>query len=451
MSETFDLVVIGTGSAASSVASRCRRAGWTVAVVDSRPFGGTCALRGCDPKKVLVGAAELVDWHRRMKGRGVGADDARIDWDGLMRFKRSFTDPVAAARADGFAKAGIEAIRGRAQFVGRETLVVGDRELRAGHVVVAAGSRPGPLRIGGAEHAVTSDDFLELTELPRRLVFVGGGYISFEFAHIAARAGAQATILHRGARPLEGFDADLVARVVDASRAVGIDVRLGTTVRGIERGKSGFAVKGTEPGGTAGEWEADLVVHGAGRVPDIDDLGLGVAGIERTSRGVKVNGFLQSVSHPRVYAAGDAADSGGLPLSPVAGYEGRIAASNLLEGNHQTPNYDGLPSVVFTSPPLAAVGLTEAQARERGLRFRVNHQDTHGWYSSRRVGEEFAAHKVLLEEPGERILGAHLVGPQAEELINLFALAIRKGLTGGDLKDTIFAYPTRGSDVAYML
>jgi glutathione reductase (NADPH) len=228
-------------------------------------------------------------------------------------------------------------------------------------------------------------------------------------------------------------------------------VQLGTTVRAIEKKDSGFVVKAEATGGPEREWPADLVVHGAGRVPDIDDLGLGVAGIDRSPRGVKVNGFLQSVSHPKAYAAGDAADSGGLPLTPVATYEGRIAASNLLEGNRESPNYEGIPSIVFTVPPLAGVGLTEAQAVERGLRCRVNHQDTAGWYSSRRVGAGFSAHKVLLEEPGERILGAHVIGPHAEELVNVFALAVRKGLTGRDLRDAIFAYPTGASDLAYML
>jgi glutathione reductase (NADPH) len=451
MPESFDLVVIGTGSAAGTVASRCREAGWSVAVVDSRPFGGTCALRGCDPKKVLVGVADLMDWIQRMEGHGLRREGAHIEWTELMRFKRTFTDPVPQARADGFAQAGITAISGRARFIGRETLTVGERELRAGHVVIAAGAKPGPLPMAGAEQVVTSDAFLELEALPKEIVFVGGGYISFEFAHLAARAGAKVTILHRGARPLERFDADLVARLVEASRAVGIEVRVGTVVRGIEQRGAAFAVKTEEPGGAVREWEADLVVHGAGRVPDIDDLGLGAAGIERTPRGVKVNGFLQSVSHPRAYAAGDAADSGGLPLTPVAGYEGRIVAANLLEGNQQAPNYDGVPSAVFTLPPLAAVGLTEEQARQRGLRFRVNHQDGKRWYSSRRVAEQFADYKVLVEEPSDRILGAHLLGPHVDELVNVFALAIRQGITAAALRQTVFAYPTRASDVPYML
>jgi glutathione reductase (NADPH) len=157
------------------------------------------------------------------------------------------------------------------------------------------------------------------------------------------------------------------------------------------------------------------------------------------------------VSNPAVYAAGDAAASGGPPLTPVAGYEGRIVAANLLDGNKTTADYKGIPSVAFTVPPLATVGLQEATARQEGLRFRVHKERTLGWYSSRRIAEEYSGFKVLIEEETERILGAHLLGPHAEDTINLFALAIRSGLRTRDLKQTIFAYPTHASDVAYML
>jgi glutathione reductase (NADPH) len=198
MPRKFDVIAIGTGSAASTVASRCRKAGWQVAIVDSRPFGGTCALRGCDPKKVLVGAAEAVDWTRRMKGKGIQAAKLRIDWPELMRFKHSFTEPVPRRREDGFAEAGIAAFHGRARFAGPTTVQVGEETLEGQHVVIAAGEVPADLGIPGAEHLTTSDQFMELNELPRRILFIGGGYIAFEFAHVAALAGSQATILPRG-------------------------------------------------------------------------------------------------------------------------------------------------------------------------------------------------------------------------------------------------------------
>ncbi len=456
MPTKFDLVVIGTGSAASTVASRCRSAGWQVAIIDSRPFGGTCVLRGCDPKKVLVGAAEVADWALRMKGKGIRADGLRIDWQELMRFKRSFTEPVPKSREQGFVRAGIAAFHGRARFTGPTTLQVGEEQLEARSFVVAAGARPATLNIPGEELVTTSDQFLELDALPRKLVFIGGGYISFEFAHIAVRAGAQVTLLHRGERPLELFDSDLVDQLVEKTRALGINVQLRAAALGIERAsglpaQAGRLLVQASVAGEKQSFEGDVVVHGAGRVPEIDDLNLAAPGVEWDARGVKVNDYLQSVSNPAVYAAGDCAASGGLPLTPVAGYEGGIVATNLLKGNTVKIERFAVPSVVFTIPPLATVGLSEKTAKDQGLRFRVHREVTSGWYSSRRVAEDCSGLKVLIEEETGRILGAHVLGPHADDLINLFTLAIRAGMPAAELHEVLFAYPTHGSDVRYML
>ena len=450
MTRKFDLIAIGTGSAASTVASRCREAGWQVAIVESRPFGGTCALRGCDPKKVLVGAAEAVDWIRRMNGKGIQAEKLQIDWPELMRFKRSFTEPVPKRREDGFAKAGIAAFHGQARFVGPTTLQVGEETLKGRFVVIAAGMVPADLKIPGTGYLTTSDQFLELNELPRRIVFIGGGYVAFEFAHVAARAGSQVTVLHRGPRPLALFDPDLVDQLVERTRELGIDVHLGTEAIGIEKSFAQLIVRALASGETR-TFQAEMVVHAAGRVPEVNDLNLDVAGIEWDKWGVRVNEFLQSVSIPSVYAAGDAAASGGPPLAPVASYEGQIVATNLLNGNRETPNYLGIPSVVFTIPQLAAVGLSESEASEQNLKFRVNKEMTSTWYSSRRVAETYSGHKVLVEEGTDRILGAHILGSEAGEVINLFALAIRSGMPATDLKHMLFAYPTSGSNLPRML
>ena len=217
MTRKFDVIAIGTGSAASAVASRCRAAGWQVAIVDSRPFGGTCALRGCDPKKVLVGAAEVIDWAGRMKGRGIRADQLRIDWPELMRFKRSFTEPVPKRREDGFVKTGIAAFHGRARFAGPTTVQVGEETLAGRYVVIATGQVPADLQIPGAEHLTTSDQFLELDELPQRILFIGGGYIAFEFAHVAARAGSSTAPLSPTTLPAAS---SLGNGVAEASRTI---------------------------------------------------------------------------------------------------------------------------------------------------------------------------------------------------------------------------------------
>jgi glutathione reductase (NADPH) len=448
MDHQYDLVVVGTG-VTSAVASRCREAGWTVAVVDSRPFGGTCALRGCIPKKMLVSAAEAVHAARDMADRGVPASALTIDWGPLMRFKRSLVDPTPQRTEQAWAKMGIEQFHGRARFVGPASLAVGDERLTGRRVLIAAGAMPAPLGFPGAERLTTSEDFLNLDRLPPRIVFVGGGYIAFEFAHIAARAGAHATILHRGPRPLEGFDPDLVDLLVTRTRQLGIDVELDTEVRGVEALGGGLVVRAAQRGHDR-RFEADLAVHSAGRVPEIDDLDLAAAGVAREKRGVTVNEFLQSVSNPLVYAGGDAAASGP-PLTPKADHDVAVLVTNLLEGNRRTPSYDGIASAVFSLPPLASAGLTEPAARAAGRRFRTNWQDTSGWYNTRRVGETTSGFKVLIEEQTDRIIGAHLLGPSADETINVFAVAIRLGIPARDLKQTPFAYPTHSSDIRFML
>jgi len=450
MERKFDLIVVGTGAGGATAAYKCRKAGWEVAIIDSRLFGGTCALRGCDPKKVLVGAAELIDWTRRMEGNGVSSQETKIDWPSLMRFKSTFTDPVPENREKGYAKAGIVAFHGRTHFLDQTSLQVGGDTLTGRFVLIAAGAKPASLGISGEAYLTTSDQFLELKRLPQRIIFVGGGYISFEFAHVAARAGAQGRILHRGIRPLEGFDADLVGQLVQATRELGVDVRLNTEVKSISKDGDHFAVRSSDENGEQ-TFNADLVVHGAGRVPDIDDLDLEKAGIKREKKGISVNEYLQSVSNPAVYAAGDAAATAGLPLTPVANMEGHVAAGNMLNGNHRKPNYAGVSTVVFTIPPLASVGLQEEAARKQGLKFKVNQEETSGWYSSRRVALKYSGFKTLVEDDSGRILGAHLLGHNAEEAINMFALAIRYGLKAEDLKTMIYAYPTSASDLSYMV
>lgn len=450
MRKQFDVIVIGTGEAASTVASQCAAAGSRVAIIDSRPFGGTCALRGCDPKKVLVGVAELRDWISRMKGRGVRADGAQIDWAELMRFKRNFTDPVPKEREQSFAKAGMASFHGRARFVDRTSVQIGDDILEGRHVAVAAGAMPRPLGVPGEQHVITSEQFLGLEKLPGRIVFIGGGYISFEFAHIALRAGAEVTILHRGDRPLEEFDPDLVDQLVRKTKRLGGTVEVKAEVVAIEKSADKFTVNASTGSGQK-VFEADLVVHGAGRVPEVDDLDLAAAGVQAEVRGVRVNDYLQSTSNPAVYAAGDSAATGLPKLTPVAVYEGRIVASNLLKGNHRKVEPIAVPTVAFTNPPLAAVGLSERTAKEKGLKFRINKEDTSSWYSSRRVGEDCSGFKVLVEEGSERLLGAHLIGPHVDELINIFALAIQTGLSASKLKHSIFSYPTLTFDVQYMV
>lgn len=448
MTRSYDLVAIGSGTAASVAAFRCRAAGWTVAVIDHLPLGGTCALRGCDPKKVLVGIAEVVDASRRLRG-ALGGGQPVIDWRALIAFKRSFTDPVPEMKERSFARSGIDVYHGRARFRGPRSIEIGGALLESRFILVATGAVPARLGIPGEEHLITSSEFLDLDELPARIVLVGGGYISAEFSHIAARAGARVTVLQRSSRLLPPFDADLVAWLTEKSRALGIDVRLDTPVASVDRTHDGYRVDVTTESG-AETFHADIVVHAAGRVPDLDSLDLDAAGVDTGNGRIELDDYLQSVSNPAVYAAGDAASTGP-PLTPVAAHDGRIAASNMLQAKRRKPDYTAVPSVVFSIPPLAMVGLTEEAAQRQGYAFRVQRQKAGDWYTARRLAELLYGFKVIVEEPSQRILGAHLVGPHADEVINTFALAMRHGLTATQLRDTIFAYPTGASDIGYML
>lgn len=448
MATDYDLVIIGTGTAAKVVAMRAQAAHWRIAIIDSRPYGGTCALRGCDPKKMMIQGAKALDHSRRMQHKGVDGE-VSIDWAELIRFKRGFTDPIPQKNESSFKDKGIDTYHGKARFTGANSLEVDGQTLEARHVLIASGAEPVALGIPGEEHLIDNEGFLALEELPSRIVLVGGGYIAAEFSHLAARAGAQVTILQRGERMLKPFDPDLVDWLMDAFRDQGIDVRTQTNVEAIEKTASGYSVRVSSNGETD-TVEADLVIHAAGRVPALKDLNLEAAGVETEKGRLSLNEHLQSISNPAVYAAGDAAQVGP-PLTPVSSHDAKVVAAHLIDGEPAQPDYAGVPSVAFTIPPIASAGLNEAQARERGLRFRVSSQRTSDWFTARQAAEPVYGFKILIEEETERVLGAHLVGPNVDEVINVFALAIRHGLTTNDLKTTMFAYPTGASDIGSMV
>lgn len=448
MADRYDVLVVGSGSAALGVARKVREAGRSVAAVDFRPFGGTCALRGCDPKKVLLAGAEAVDLARRMHGHGV-AGETRIAWPELMAFERGFTGPVPQERQKDLEERGIAAIHGRARFTAPDRMEIEGRTVQASHIVLATGAEPVRLGIPGGEHVVTHEAFLSLERLPARIALVGGGYIAAEFSHIAAHAGARVTVLQRGPRMLAPFEPELVAMLMEGFRRAGIDVLTDTAVESIEKEGDAFRVRASTKGKPV-VVEADLVVHAAGRKPDLASLRPEAGEVRVADGKLALNDYLQSESNPRVYAAGDAAQKGP-PLTPVAAHDARVVAENLLHGNRRKPDYRAVPSVAFSLPPIAMVGLTEEQARKQGLRFRTSCERAPDWYTARRVAEPVYGFKVLVEEGTGRILGAHLVGPHADEVINVWTLAIRQEMTADELRGVRFAYPTGASDIGYML
>jgi len=450
--EQFDLVIIGAGTGGTGVARPCAKAGMKVAIVDELPYGGTCMLRGCDPKKMLIAVTEGTDWAMRMKDKGLKSKSMSVDWPQMMAFKRTFTGIMPGRLEKGLSHMGIEVLHGKAHFTEHQSVQIGDRELQAKYYHIATGARPATLDIPGEEYLSTSTDFLERETAPKRIVFVGGGFIAFEFAHISKRAGAdEVTILQRGKHALVKFDPELVDMQVERTRALGIDVHCESVVTGITKTGKTYHVSYNSPDGKK-EIECDDVVHAAGRVPNIDHLNLETLGVEITRNGIKVNEFMRSTSNKHVFAVGDCADTGGPNLTPVSANEARIAAKNIIAGKDARPiKYPPIPSVVFTIPPVARVGLLEEEAKAKGIKFEIKFKKTRNWYSSMRVGEPFSGYKMLIEQGTGKIIGAHLIGPGAEEQINILALAMGQGMTANQLKGVIFAYPSYASDLSSMV
>ncbi|HEY0950438.1 NAD(P)/FAD-dependent oxidoreductase [Nocardioides sp.] len=450
MSRSYDLIVIGAGMAGVAAANKCASQGWSVGIVDALPYGGTCALRGCDPKKILRRGAEIIDSARLMRGKGINDDGLTINWADLMKHKHGFTEPVPKRMEDTLRGNGVDTLHGLARFTGSDSIEVGGTRYDASHFLIVTGARPRALDFPGHQHLVDSTDFLDIPVLPPRILFVGGGFISFEFAHIAARAGSAPTIIDRGPRPLKAFDPDLVELLIARGTVTGIELLRSTTILAIEKSESGYQAT-VERSGHTETIEFDLIVHGAGRAPDLTSLGLDSAGVDWDEHGVRVAPHLQSTTNPAVYAAGDSANTPGMPLTPVAVIEGKVAASNMLKATRTVPDYAGVPTAVFTIPELARVGMLEQEARDQGVNIEVRHHDTSSWYSNYRIGETTAAAKILIDRTTDRIVGAHLLGPAYAELINVLGLAMKLDLTTRQLKAMTAAYPTVGSDLGSML
>ncbi len=448
--EKLDLLVIGAGMAGIGAANKCASRGWHVAIVDALPYGGTCALRGCDPKKILRRGAEIIDSARAMRGKGIDDSGLKMNWADLMKHKRGFTDKVPASMERNLASNGVTLLHGVASFDAPSRVSIDGNQHEARNVLVATGARPRPLTFPGHEYVTDSTGFLELETLPPRVMFVGGGFISFEFAHLAIRAGSSVTVIDRGERPLKEFDPDLVELLVGHSTQLGIDLRRRTTVAKVTKVESGYRVT-LDEAGTISEVDVDLLVHGAGRVPDVASLGLERGGVEFGSRGITVSEHLQSTTNSGVWAAGDAASTRGMPLTPVAVFEGKVAATNMLAGTTTVPDYTGVPTTVFAIPELTRVGMREEDANASGLTVDVRYTDTGGWYSNYRLGQSVAAAKILIDRSADRIVGAHLFGADYGELINTIALAVKLGLSTRQLKSAVASYPSVGSDLGSLL
>lgn len=448
----YDAIVVGSGTAGQTAAHILNDHGLDVALVEKsdRP-GGVCALAGCQAKKWFYEVTETAARARHLEGKGVSRPP-ETDWGAILAEKNSFTAKVPDATVKGLKGAGIDYIPGNARFSDHDTLAVDGKPLKASYFVLAVGARPGSLPFDGSEHLTVSRDFLELDRLPEKIVFVGGGFISFEFAHFAARLGPEnrsIKILEVADRPLGAFDAEMVSLLVAASQEDGIEVITGVKIDGVEKKGSGFAVHL----GSGKVHEADLVVHGAGRAANIEGLGLDDAGIQTEKRGIAVDPSLRT-TNPSVFAVGDCAAT--LQLARVADSEARVAAEAILAeregGAPPKIEYSAAPALLFTYPQYGMIGKTEDALKEENVRYFKSAGKNLSWPTYRRVGMRHAAYKILVDEDN-RILGGHILSDNASGLLHTLRLAMVTGMTAGDLHrlSIMTPYPSRESDLIYML
>ena len=444
----FDVFVIGSGIAGQTAAKACAKAGMKVAIADRREFGGTCANRGCDPKKVLLGPTEIMEASKNLKGKGI-AKLSKIKWKKLQKFKRTFTSAVPKTTEENLEKLGMKLYHQSPKFLDTNTLSVEGKTVHADKIVIATGYEPRPLSFDGAKLLKKSDDFLALKKLPKSIAFIGAGYIGMEFAHMAARAGKKVTVFDTGDRPLSPFDADMVSHLTEYSQKLGISFIFKAEIQSVKKGKRKYKLT-YKAGGEHKKLKAKLIFNTAGRIPALSELELDKGGVAYDEKGVEVNQFLQSKTNTDVYACGDVSDND-VPLTPLSGLEGYIVGENIVNGNQKKSDTPFIPSVVFTLPNLAKVGYSEADAKDRYKNVIVRQASVAKWFNAERINAPVYAYKILLNERTEEIVGAHLIGPEAGETINLFAMAINNKMTAKQIKRTIFTYPSWANDIKSMV
>jgi glutathione reductase (NADPH) len=448
-SEAYDVVIIGGGNAAFGVTVPTRKAGLKVAMIEERDLGGTCPNRGCTPKKVLVAAAHALHEIGRAHVHRIKVGKPKLDWVELIDREKEMIEGIPDSLEETLQERGVDLIRAPAKFVDPNAVDAGGKRLEAKTIVIATGSTPRLLPLPGAELMITSDDVLSERKLPESVVFIGGGVIALEFGHVYARAGAEVTILEVVPRLLPALDADAVAEVRKESERIGITVHTGVKVKRVDktnkRLRTVFEVDGKEM-----SVKSDRVVNGAGRIANVDALDLDAAKIAHDGFRISVDETMRSTSNPSVYLCGDVL-SGPPQLSPIATYEGRLVGRNIVEGPKYKPDYASIPSCVYTIPALATVGLSEAKAKEKGLKVRVQVNDMEYWFSTRTFAETLAWSKIIVDEGTDAIMGAHFVGHDGQELINIFGLAMKHGITATQIRDFIYAYPTFSADIKSML
>jgi len=431
----YDLFTIGAGSGGVRASRMAGQLGAKVAIAENDRIGGTCVIRGCIPKKLLAYAAHYAEDFEDARGFGWSVA-ASFSWPALIESKNREIARLSGVYAGALETSGVETLRGTARLADAHTVEIGSRRVTARNILVATGGRPSRPAIQGIEHAITSDEAFELPALPRRILIVGGGYVALEFAGIFRGLGAQVTLAYRGEQILRGFDDDVRAHLAGEIAKKGVRVLLKRTVPGIARRPDGAL----EAGGV----ECDAVMFATGRAPNTSGLGLAEVGVSLDEAGgVVVDRYCRSTI-PHIYAVGDVTHR--LALTPVAIREGAAVATTLFGGVETPVDHDDVPSAVFSQPPVGTVGLSEANALEKLGRvdiYKASFRPLRHTLSGR---DERTLVKLVVDAATQRVAGAHMVGPDAPEIIQGIALAVKGGLSKAQFDATMGIHPTAAEE-----
>jgi len=440
----LDLFVIGGGSAGVRASRISAGHGARVAIAEEKRYGGTCVIRGCVPKKLFLYASEFSRAFADARGYGWSLGDARFDWPSLVAAKDREIDRLNRVYERMLADAGVELLHGRARLVEPHTVEVDGRQMTARYVLVASGSRPYLPDVTGVECAITSDQAFHLPALPDRITVVGGGYVAVEFAHIFNGMGRKVTLVHRGRRVLRGFDGDVRDAVTAGLRARGVELHLENEVERIEP-RDGSVDLRLATGITL---HTDIFMCATGRVPATADMGLEEAGVALgDQRGVVVDRYSRS-SVEHIFAVGDCTNR--IMLTPVAIREGQAVADTLFGGRPTPVDHENVPSAVFAQPPAATVGLTEEQARARYPEVDIYRSVFRPMRNTLAGRDEKTMMKLVVDGASQRVLGVHVVGEDAAEIIQGVAIAVKMGATKQDFDRTTALHPTTAEELVLM-
>jgi len=447
MDKHFDLIAIGGGSGGLAVAEKAAAYGKRVAVIEAGKFGGTCVNNGCVPKKVMWYAANLAHAVDDANGFGVPATRGRTDWHKLVSGRDAYIANINGYWDGYITDSGITRIEGHARFVDAGSIEVGGRIYTADHIVIATGGRPIVPPVPGAELGITSDGFFQLQEQPRKVAIVGGGYIGVELAGVLQALGSQVTVVALEERVLEVFDPMVSEVLMGEMRKQGMELRMGFQVAGLARTAQGIALDAADGERLDG---FDTVIWAVGRAPNTRELNAAAAGIEMRANGIIPTDEYQNTNVPGIYAIGDI--TGRTPLTPVAIAAGRrLAARLFLAQPQQKVDYNNIPSVVFSHPPVGTVGLTEAQARDAaaqdGAKVTVYKTDFTPMRYSLAAHGMTTAMKLVCSGEDEKVVGIHLVGDGVDEMLQGFAVALKMGARKADLDGTIPIHPVSAEEL----